>query len=94
MLVWEKLLNNNRRKPKKGDEPKKQIIKEKEARTETERDYDRILFSTPVRRLQDKTQVFPLERNDSTRLTHSHGPTGSEQLLLIFESTNIKAILP
>src|ERR1041384_5817032 len=43
-------------------------------RTEFEKDYDRLLFSTPVRRLADKTQVFPLERNDSvrTRLTHSH----------------------
>lgn len=37
-------------------------------------DYDRLLFSTPVRRLADKTQVFPLDANDSvrTRLTHSH----------------------
>lgn len=45
-----------------------------EYRTEWERDYDRILFCTPVRRLADKTQVFPLERNDSVRnrLTHSH----------------------
>lgn len=43
-------------------------------RTEFEKDYDRLLFSTPVRRLADKTQVFPLERNDSVRnrLTHSH----------------------
>jgi len=43
-------------------------------RTEIERDYDRILFATPTRRLADKTQVFPLEENDSvrTRLTHSH----------------------
>lgn len=43
-------------------------------RAEFERDYDRILFSTPVRRMADKTQVFPLEKNDSvrTRLTHSH----------------------
>lgn len=43
-------------------------------RTPFEQDYDRLLFSTPVRRLADKTQVFPLERNDSvrTRLTHSH----------------------
>lgn len=43
-------------------------------RTVFEQDYDRLLFSTPVRRLADKTQVFPLERNDSvrTRLTHSH----------------------
>ncbi len=46
----------------------------KDVRTEYEKDYDRLLFSTPVRRLADKTQVFPLEKNDSvrTRLTHSH----------------------
>jgi dGTPase len=45
-----------------------------DVRTPYEQDYDRLLFSTPVRRLADKTQVFPLERNDSvrTRLTHSH----------------------
>lgn len=44
-----------------------------EVRIEAERDYDRSLFSTPVRRLADKTQVFPLEAHDSvrTRLTHS-----------------------
>lgn len=43
-------------------------------RSPFEQDFDRLLFSTPVRRLADKTQVFPLERNDSvrTRLTHSH----------------------
>ena len=37
-------------------------------------DYDRLLFSPPVRRLANKTQVFPLEKNDTvrTRLTHSH----------------------
>ena len=46
---------------------------EKNARTEFERDYDRAIFSTPVRRMHDKAQVFPLEPNDSvrTRLTHS-----------------------
>lgn len=43
-------------------------------RTVFEQDYDRILFSSAVRRLSDKTQVFPLDANDSvrTRLTHSH----------------------
>jgi len=77
---WNKLLCPGRRK----SESKKQspgetngLKAEKpnvEMRTEIERDYDRILFSTPVRRLADKTQVFPLEKNDSvrTRLTHSH----------------------
>lgn len=45
-----------------------------DVRTAFEQDFDRLLFSTPVRRLADKTQVFPLEKNDSvrTRLTHSH----------------------
>lgn len=42
-------------------------------RTAFDLDYDRAVFSAPVRRLQDKAQVFPLEPNDSvrTRLTHS-----------------------
>ncbi|QDU54203.1 dGTP triphosphohydrolase [Aeoliella mucimassa] len=36
-------------------------------------DYDRIVYSSDFRRLKDKTQVFPLSRNDFTRsrLTHS-----------------------
>jgi dGTPase len=36
-------------------------------------DYDRIVFSSAFRRLQDKTQVFPLSGSDyvRTRLTHS-----------------------
>ena len=36
-------------------------------------DYDRIVYSSSIRRLQDKTQVFPLQENDftRTRLTHS-----------------------
>lgn len=39
-----------------------------------QQDYDRLLFSTPVRRLADKTQVWPMDENDGvrTRLTHSH----------------------
>lgn len=42
-------------------------------RSEFQRDGDRILFSAAFRRMQDKTQVFPLEKNDyvRTRLTHS-----------------------
>jgi dGTPase len=43
------------------------------SRSEYQRDYDRIIFSSPFRRLQDKTQVFPLSQSDftRTRLTHS-----------------------
>lgn len=44
-----------------------------ETRTDFQRDFDRIVFSSAFRRLQDKTQVFPLAGNDNvrTRLTHS-----------------------
>ena len=42
-------------------------------RTEFERDYHRIIGSASFRRLQDKTQVFALDKSDfvRTRLTHS-----------------------
>ena len=42
-------------------------------RSAFERDYDRVVFSYPFRRLQDKTQVFPLPEQDfvHTSLTHS-----------------------
>ncbi|MDO5100127.1 MAG: deoxyguanosinetriphosphate triphosphohydrolase [Eubacteriales bacterium] len=42
-------------------------------RTEFEKDYHRILGSASFRRMQDKTQVFPLDQSDfiRTRLTHS-----------------------
>lgn len=71
MLEWQKLLNGDRRKDKHGGISNTASAN---GRVELERDYDRILFATPTRRLADKTQVFPLERNDSVRnrLTHSH----------------------
>ncbi len=42
-------------------------------RTNYQRDFDRIIFCSAFRRLQDKTQVFPLSKIDyvRTRLTHS-----------------------
>jgi dGTPase len=42
-------------------------------RSPFEQDFDRIIFSHPFRRLQDKTQVHPLPEHDfvHTRLTHS-----------------------
>ena len=71
MLTWDKLLNQLRRKDLGGAG---ESLGTGAGRTEFERDYDRILFATPTRRLADKTQVFPMEENDSirTRLTHSH----------------------
>jgi len=54
-----------------GREPRRRAVDP--ARSEFRRDADRITFSTAFRRLQDKTQVFPLADNDyvRTRLTHS-----------------------
>lgn len=78
--AWEGLLSKGRRKKDAQVESNQsqpsadEASPSEETRTEIERDYDRILFSTPLRRLADKTQVFPLDRNDSvrTRLTHSY----------------------
>jgi len=63
-MTWETLLNRDR--------PRKSTLGE-DHRVDFERDFDRAVFSTPVKRLQDKAQVFPLEPCDAirTRLTHS-----------------------
>jgi dGTPase len=52
--------------------PTAAIITE-EMRTEFQRDFDRLIFSSPFRRLQNKTQVFPLPGSVfvHNRLTHS-----------------------
>lgn len=72
-MEWHKLLNSGRRKDKeKATQVKKSDLAS--GRQEIERDFDRLLFAAPTRRLADKTQVYPLDLNDSvrTRLTHSH----------------------
>ena len=68
-MEWPKLLSDKRTKELTGG-GKSSVS---DHRSQFERDYDRAIFCTPVRRLHDKTQVFPLEPNDSvrTRLTHS-----------------------
>ena len=70
MLKWSQLLNPKRRNELRGTT---ESINTAVGREELERDYDRILFATPTRRLADKTQVFPMEDNDAirNRLTHS-----------------------
>ena len=67
-MVWEKLLSSKRW----GNEDRF-IGNQKESRSEFQRDYDRIIFSSPFRRLQNKTQVFPLPGSIfvHNRLTHS-----------------------
>jgi len=69
-MEWEKLLSEKRIRELLEGNP---ANKSPDERTQHGRDYDRAIFSTPVRRMQDKTQVFPLDPNDSvrTRLTHS-----------------------
>jgi len=64
MMNWPRLISCTRDGP--SDHPSGD-------RTDFEDDLGRVVFSTPVRRLQDKTHVFPLEPHDSvrTRLTHS-----------------------
>ena len=63
-LQWEKLFSEDRERKTKLSY---------EIRNAFECDYDRIVGSSSVRRLQDKAQVFPLQENDftRTRLTHS-----------------------
>ncbi len=62
------------------------------SRSPFNQDYGRVLYSSAFRRLQDKTQVFPLGRNDyvRTRLTHSLevanvGRTLAEEMALLAE---------
>ena len=70
-MEWKKLLSEKRIRELLKDNPA--TLSRPDERTNHGRDYDRAIFSTPVRRMQDKTQVFPLDPNDSvrTRLTHS-----------------------
>ncbi len=70
-LSWDSLLSSKRTRELLGGRPSSKALGE--SRTEYERDRDRIISSTPFRRLSGKTQVFPLDRNDlvRTRLTHS-----------------------
>ena len=69
MMDWNKLLST-KRLGRTNDQAESQT-----PRTNFTRDYDRIIFSSAFRRLQDKTQVFPLAKSDyvRTRLTPQSG---------------------
>lgn len=69
MMNWEQLLSLKRQ----GDTNKRLRKEQDETRLGFEVDYDRIIFSSAFRGLQDKTQVIPLSKTSfvHTRLTHS-----------------------
>ena len=60
-------------KRSRGASHKNKYTRSTDLRSEFEKDYHRIIGSASFRRLQDKTQVFPLDKSDfiRTRLTHS-----------------------
>ena len=68
-MNWEQLLSLKR----SGDTNKRIRKEQDETRLGFEVDYDRVIFSSEFRSLQDKTQVIPLSETDfvHTRLTHS-----------------------
>ena len=68
-MIWEQLLSLKRF----GDTHKRIRKEQDETRLGFEVDYDRVIFSSEFRSLQDKTQVIPMSQTDfvHTRLTHS-----------------------
>lgn len=66
-MNWQQLISNKRLGQEEAHKQKS------DDRTEFRRDYDRLIFSAPFRRLQNKTQVFPLPGSVfvHNRLTHS-----------------------
>ena len=65
-MEWSRLLSTKRERAGGN------FAKAGDLRSEFEKDYHRIIGSASFRRLQDKTQVFPLDKSDfvRTRLTH------------------------
>lgn len=66
-MEWNKLISDKRLGLEQYHDPQPHI------RSDFQRDYDRLVFSSPFRRLQNKTQVFPLPGSIfvHNRLTHS-----------------------
>ncbi|MCM1036690.1 MAG: dNTP triphosphohydrolase [Bacteroides sp.] len=67
-MQWQRLISDKRFGLEDFHEPDR-----RGSRTDFRRDYDRLVFSSPFRRLQNKTQVFPLPGAIfvHNRLTHS-----------------------
>lgn len=82
-MEWASLLN-----PKRIRETSSVKRMSNDGRSEFKRDFDTVCNCTGIRRLQDKAQVFPLEREDyaRTRLTHSL------EVMSIAESLGVEAL--
>ncbi|MDE6267925.1 MAG: dNTP triphosphohydrolase [Muribaculaceae bacterium] len=67
-MQWSRLICDKRFGLENYHDPRRQ-----ESRSDFQRDHDRLVFSAPFRRLQNKTQVFPLPGSVfvHNRLTHS-----------------------
>ena len=59
-MEWKNLLCDKRQSSSKGSN-------KNDLRNEFQKDYHRIICSASFRRLQDKTQVFPLDNSDFVR---------------------------
>lgn len=68
MMEWSKLLN-----PERLGQKRSIVSDAAHSRSDFQVDYDRIVFSSAFRKLQNKTQVFPFPKSDfvRNRLTHS-----------------------
>ena len=90
IMNWEKLLSTKRLGMENW-----QISGTLEDRSQFQRDYDRIIFSSPFRRMQNKTQVFPLPEHVfvHNRLTHSLEVASVGRSLgnLLAEKINLKS---
>ena len=66
-MEWQRLISDKRLGMEEYHDPRHHT------RSDFRRDYDRLVFSSPFRRLQNKTQVFPLPGSIfvHNRLTHS-----------------------
>ena len=66
-MNWQSLISDRRLGLEEFHDASHQI------RSDFQRDYDRMIFSSPFRRMQNKTQVFPLPGSVfvHNRLTHS-----------------------
>lgn len=93
-MKWKKLLTESRL----SNEEKAPKVFDDYYISPFERDYERIVSSAAFRRLQDKTQVFPLSKSDfvRTRLTHSiEVSTIAKQLgIMCFQNTSSYQHLP